>query len=98
MTLSARVRSVGVPEDHEQQQETEIGYQWWNIKQAAAYLGVSVAFLRKSVRLRTIPFARVGSKSLRFRRSDLDRLIQTESCGGDKATAGSAGRAQCPTC
>ena len=51
MTPSARVRSIGVPEDHEQQHETEIGCYWWNIKQAAAYLGVSVAFLRKSVRL-----------------------------------------------
>jgi excisionase family DNA binding protein len=98
MTPSARVRSIGVPEDHEQQHETEIGCYWWNIKQAAAYLGVSVAFLRKSVRLRKIPFARIGSKSLRFRRTDLDRWVETQGNNGDRNCAESAGRTQCPTC
>lgn len=71
---------------------------WWNIKQAAAYLGVSIAFLRKSVRLRKIPFARIGSKSLRFRRTDLDRWVETQSCNGERNCAASGGGAQCPTC
>ena len=48
----------------------------WDIRRAAQYLGVSVAFLRKAVRLRQVPFARVGSKILRFRRSELDRWVQ----------------------
>lgn len=57
--------------------------EWCNIKAAAAHLGVSVAFLRKAVRLRKVPFARAGSKVLRFRRSDLDRWLEANSCGGE---------------
>jgi len=53
--------------------------EWWDIRKAAAYLGVSVAFLRKAVRLRRVPFVRVGSKVLRFRRSDLDRWLDVNS-------------------
>ena len=49
---------------------------WWDIRKAASYLGVSVAFLRKAVRLRKVPFGRVGSKALRFRRADLDRWAE----------------------
>ena len=57
--------------------------EWWNIKQAASHLGVSVAFLRKAVRLRRVPFARVGAKALRFRRLDLDRWVESNGCWGD---------------
>jgi excisionase family DNA binding protein len=57
--------------------------EWWDIKKAAAYLGMSVAFLRKAVRLRKVPFARAGSKSLRFRRSDLDCWLEANGCGGE---------------
>lgn len=57
--------------------------EWWNIKKAALHLGVSVAFLRKAVRLRNVPFARVGSKAIRFRRSDLDRWLEANSCDGE---------------
>lgn len=49
---------------------------WCTIKQAAAHLGVSAAFLRKAVRDRKVPFARLGSKALRFRRADLDRWAE----------------------
>lgn len=59
--------------------------QWWDIKRAAAYLGVSIAFLRKAVRLRKVPFARVGTKALRFRRSDLDRWVEANGCPGEAA-------------
>lgn len=55
---------------------------WWNIKQAADYLGVSVAFLRKSVRSGKIPYVRAGSKVLRFRRTELDRWLDANSYGG----------------
>jgi len=48
---------------------------WWDINQAADYLGVSTAFLRKSIRRKRIPFARVGSKAIRFRRCDLDAWV-----------------------
>ena len=50
--------------------------EWCNIRQAAAYLGVSVSLIRKSVRLKRIPFARLGSKALRFRRSELDHWAE----------------------
>jgi excisionase family DNA binding protein len=61
--------------------------EWWDIKKAAAYLGMSVAFLRKAVRLRKVPFARVGSKSLRFRRSDLDCWLKANGCSGEPGTS-----------
>jgi len=86
MTASARApRSVSVPEDRDsqQQQVTESG--WWNIKQAAAYLGVSTAFIRKSVRLGRIPYARAGGKVLRFRRIELDRWLESNGSGGEAA-------------
>ena len=56
---------------------------WWDIRRAAEYLGVSIGFLRKAVRLGQIPFARVGSKILRFRKSDLDEWINANSRGGE---------------
>ncbi len=59
------------------------GSGWCDIKAAAAYLGMSVAFLRKAVRLRKVPFARAGAKSLRFRRSDLDHWLEANGCDGD---------------
>ena len=56
---------------------------WWNIRETAKYLGVSVAFLRKAVRLKRIPFVRLGTKALRFRRSELDRWAEANGCGGE---------------
>ncbi len=50
--------------------------EWCNIRQAAAHVGMSVAFMRKAVRNGSVPFVRVGSKALRFRRSDLDRWME----------------------
>lgn len=63
--------------------EQTSSWEWWDIKRAAAYLGMSVAFLRKSVRLRKVPFARAGSKSLRFRRLDLDNWLEANGCDGE---------------
>ena len=57
--------------------------EWWDIKRTASYLGMSIAFLRKAVRLRKVPFVRVGSKAIRFRRSDLDRWLEANGCGGE---------------
>ena len=53
---------------------------WVNIREAAAHLGMSTAFLRKRVRQGTIPFTRLGNKSLRFRKSDLDRWAEAHGC------------------
>jgi excisionase family DNA binding protein len=55
---------------------------WWKIRRAAEYLDVSEAFLRKAVRLRKVPFVRVGSKALRFRKADLDLWVQENTSGG----------------
>ena len=49
---------------------------WCDIRAAAEYLDVSVAFLRKQVRLGRVPFARAGSKNLRFRKSELDEWMK----------------------
>jgi excisionase family DNA binding protein len=57
--------------------------EWCNIRQAAAHLGVSVGFVRKAVRLKQIPFARLGTKALRFRLSDLDRWAEANGTGGE---------------
>lgn len=50
----------------------------WDIREAASYLRVSVAFLRKAVRERAVPFGRARSKAIRFRRSDLDDAGQNQ--------------------
>ena len=65
---------------------------WCDIKKAAAYMGMSVAFLRKAVRLRKVPFGRVGSKSLRFRRSDLDHWLESNGCHGEVSARNDEGR------
>ena len=64
--------------------------EWCNIRQAAAHLGVSVGFIRKSVRLKQIPFARLGTKALRFRRSELDRWAEANGCGLEVTYVGRA--------
>jgi excisionase family DNA binding protein len=59
--------------------------EWLTISDAARHLKVSIAFLRKAVRLQKIPFARAGSKVLRFRRSDLDRWLEANGSAGEFA-------------
>jgi excisionase family DNA binding protein len=59
---------------------------WLTIKEAARYIGMSTAFLRKAVRLRSVPHARVGTKSLRFNREALDAWIQKNGCSGAEVT------------
>jgi excisionase family DNA binding protein len=53
------------------------------INDASRYLKMSVGFLRKAVRRKQIPFARVGSKLLRFRREELDQWLDANSSGGE---------------
>lgn len=54
---------------------------WLSIGEAAAYLKVSVSFLRKQVRQQRIPFARAGGKVLRFRRELLDAWLASNGSG-----------------
>jgi excisionase family DNA binding protein len=54
---------------------------FWNISSTAKYLNMSVAFLRKAVRQKRIPFARIGNKALRFSKPDLDAWIAASSSG-----------------
>ena len=56
---------------------------WLNIKEAAVYTGMSVAFFRKAVRLRSVPHTRVGTKALRFDREALDAWLLASGCGGE---------------
>lgn len=49
---------------------------YWDIRRTAKYLGMSIAFIRKGVRQRSIPFVRIGNKALRFRKADLDRWAE----------------------
>lgn len=56
---------------------------WFTISEAARYIGMSVGFLRKCVRLRTVPHTRIGSKALRFDRDALDAWLISSSCKGE---------------
>jgi excisionase family DNA binding protein len=51
----------------------------WNITSTAKYLGMSVAFLRKAVRQKKIPYSRIGDKVLRFSKRDLDAWVAAYS-------------------
>lgn len=59
---------------------------WVTITEAARYIGMSVAFIRKAVRLGRIPHTRVGSKCLRFDRAALD--MDTAECRSARTLVG----------
>ena len=52
---------------------------WMKLPETAAYICMSQAFVRKSIREKTIPFARVGKKALRFDRDAIDQWIAANS-------------------
>jgi excisionase family DNA binding protein len=58
---------------------------WLTISEAARHIGMSVGFLRKAVRLRSVPHTRVGSKALRFDHEALDRWLEASGCDGEIA-------------
>jgi excisionase family DNA binding protein len=66
--------------------------EWLTINEAATHLHMSVGFLRKRVRARAVPFVRVGQKSLRFRRRDLDSWMESNGSCGEVLTAKNDGR------
>jgi len=51
----------------------------WRIEELGEYVGLSVATLRRQVRTDQIPHIRVGRRSIRFRRSDIDRWLGLSS-------------------
>jgi len=55
---------------------------WLNVRDAAAHIGMSIGFVRKGVRNRTIPHSRVGTKALRFDREALDNWMAANGDGG----------------
>jgi excisionase family DNA binding protein len=57
---------------------------WLTINEAAQYIGMSVGFLRKSVRHSTVPYTRIGTKALRFDRNALDTWLSDQSGGGEQ--------------
>ncbi len=52
---------------------------WLDVAGAAAYLGVSEAFVRRIVLERRVRYFKVG-KLLRFRPSDLDAFVEVGRC------------------
>ena len=65
---------------------------WMTIGETAKHIRMSVGFLRKCVRRRTVPFARIDTKALRFRREDIDRWLEATGCGPLAGAAGDHGR------
>ncbi len=56
---------------------------WMDIRKTARHIGMSVGFVRKAVRNKSIPFTRIGTKALRFDREALDEWLSTNRCGGE---------------
>lgn len=51
----------------------------FNTKQAAEYLGISAAFLERDRWAGAqIPFVKIGTRSVRYRLSDLDAYIESK--------------------
>jgi excisionase family DNA binding protein len=59
--------------------QVETDRKWLTIREASSYIGMSVGFLRKAVRLQRVPYTRVGSKALRFDRCALDQWLAAQS-------------------
>ena len=59
-----------------------MGQYLFSTKEAAKYLGVSAAFLERDRWAgATIPFIRIGTRTIRYQLSDLDNYIQAQrSC------------------
>lgn len=59
--------------------QVETEKRWLTIREAATYIGMSAAFLRKAVRLQRVPHTRIGTKALRFDRDALDQWLAAQS-------------------
>ena len=59
---------------------------WLTAAEAAEYLGLSsVKALYELVRRGVVPAYRLGERSLRFRREELDKLLSSRRIGGNIA-------------
>jgi len=67
----------------DQSASKDIDRGWMTAEEAAEYLGVSAATVKKWVKLRRIPFGRAGSLA-RFSRADLDAWVRSR---GEKVPA-----------
>lgn len=54
---------------------------WLSTNEAAAYLRISPGALRNCVHRGSVPFYKFR-RSLRFKRTELDRLLESTKCGG----------------
>jgi len=54
---------------------------WLSIVEAAEYIGMSTAFMRKQVRANSVPYTRIGTKALRFDRDALNHWLQIKGNG-----------------
>lgn len=50
---------------------------WFDTKTASAYICISPQALRNKCSRGEIPYYRLGKRDLRFKRSDLDRLLES---------------------
>jgi excisionase family DNA binding protein len=61
------------------------GDRWFSTRQAAEYLGYAVQTIYNKVDLNEIPFVRVGGRTLKFRKSELDRWIIQQHADSETA-------------
>ncbi|GLI52204.1 hypothetical protein TSYNTROOL_22900 [Tepidanaerobacter syntrophicus] len=51
-----------------------------SIEEAAEYLGVKASTIRTWIKTKGMPSHRVGSKLLKFKRSEIDEWVNNEKC------------------
>lgn len=60
-------------------------FQLLNTRQAAEFLGVSVAFLERDRWAGArVPYIKVGSRAVRYRQADLERYVELCRKGADR--------------
>lgn len=57
------------------------GHEWLSPEEAAAYLGLNAGFIKAAFRDGRLPGARLGHRTLRFRRDDLDAFMEAQVVG-----------------
>ena len=63
---------------------TEFFTTTFDTEEAASFLGMSEAWIRKAVHLRTLPFIKIG-RAVRFKRSDLEAFLDAKRIEPAKA-------------
>ncbi len=57
---------------------TQDAEKYINIDEAAEYLGVKPSTIRSWIKTKNMPAHRVGGKLLKFKRSEIDKWVQSE--------------------